>query len=97
MKAHHPERRTWTERRGGAERRVNKASVTVERRKDDERRSGLSRRVELGTPGEHINAAIGLVKYAAENGVMLEVDRWVLETAITRLHIALAKLTDKTH
>jgi EAL domain-containing protein (putative c-di-GMP-specific phosphodiesterase class I) len=95
MTTQEKERRERTERRRASDRRLQKARVEVDRRKGSDRRSGLARRLELTTPGEHIDAAVGLLNYAAENAVMLEVDRWVLETAITRLHIALAKLGGK--
>jgi EAL domain-containing protein (putative c-di-GMP-specific phosphodiesterase class I) len=95
MPSQDKERRERAERRGTAERRARKTAVAEDRRKGSDRRSGLARRLELATPGENINAAVGLLNYAAENAVMLEVDRWVLETAITRLHIALAKLGGK--
>lgn len=90
--AHANERRKPKERRSGADRRTRLVSVEVERRGRGERRTGLDRRVELGTAGDQIRAAVGLLTFAVEKGVILEVDRWVLETAITRLHIALAKL-----
>ena len=92
MGTHPKERRARAERRRGAERRTHQPPVEVERRKSDDRRTGLERRLELDTAGDQIHAAIGLLTYATENGVMLEVDLWVLETAITRLQIALAKL-----
>ena len=96
MVTHRKERRERSERRRGAERRTKQAPVEVERREGGDRRTGLKRRLELGTPGDQIHAAIGLLQYAVENGVMLDVDLWVLETAITRLHIALARLGQGT-
>jgi hypothetical protein len=82
------------ERRGGADRRVRQIPVEVDRRKGGDRRSGLDRRVELATAGDQLHAAISLLNFAVEKGVMLDVDRWVLETAITRLKIALAKIDE---
>lgn len=92
MATHKGERRNRSERRGGAERRVRETPVGHDRRTGGDRRRGLERRLELGTAGEQVRAAIGLLSYAVENGVMLEVDLWMLETAITRLQIALAKM-----
>jgi hypothetical protein len=95
MDTHPKKRRAQAERRRSPERRTHQGSVEVERRKGGDRRSGLERRFELATAGDQIHAAIGLLTYAVENGVMLDVDLWVLETAITRLHIALAKLGEE--
>jgi hypothetical protein len=95
MTTHDKERRKRTERRGH-ERRTDKVPVAVERRKGSDRRSRLERRFESVDAADQIHAAIGLLTYAVENGVMLDVDRWVLETAITRLHIALAKVGGQT-
>jgi hypothetical protein len=94
MDTHPQKRREKAERRRGPERRTRQVPVQVERRKGEDRRSGLERRLgfESATAGDQIHAAIGLLTYAVENAVMLDVDLWVLETAITRLHIALAKL-----
>jgi hypothetical protein len=94
MDTHPKKRREKGERRRGPERRIHQAPVKAERRKGGDRRSGLERRfgLESATAGDQIHAAIGLLTYAVENAVMLDVDLWVLETAITRLHIALAKL-----
>ena len=94
MDTHPKKRREKGERRRGPERRTHQVPVKAERRKGGDRRSGLERRFgfESATAGDQIHAAIGLLTYAVENGVMLEVDLWVLETAITRLHMALAKL-----
>jgi len=88
------ERREKPERRRGAERRVRQVPVEVERRRGGDRRSGLDRRLELVNAADQLHAAIGLLTFAVEKGVMLDVDRWVLETAITRLKIALAKLDE---
>lgn len=89
------ERREKGDRRNRPDRRVLQIPVANDRRKGGDRRSGLDRRVELETAGDQLHAAIGLLNFAVEKGVMLDVDRWVLETAITRLKIALAKIDDK--
>ncbi|HUL02261.1 MAG TPA: hypothetical protein VLV16_03395 [Gemmatimonadales bacterium] len=94
MAKHSKERRGKSDRRGGADRRVRQVPVEVDRRQGGERRTGLDRRVELATAGDQLHAAISLLNFAVEKGVMLDVDRWVLETAITRLKIALAKLDE---
>src|SRR6266513_1928865 len=70
-------RRAKSERRGGADRRKEPAPV------------GLERRVELETAGDQIHAALGLLTYARDQGILLDVDRWLLETAVARLRLAL--------
>ena len=89
------ERRGEKADRRGADRRVKQIPVAIDRRKGGDRRSGLDRRIELATAGDQLHAAIGLLNFAVEKGVMLDVDRWVLETAITRLKIALAKIDEE--
>ena len=66
----------------------------MDRRKVATRRSGIDRRLAGESAADQINAVLGLLDFAVEKGVFLDVDRWVLETAITRLHMALAKLKD---
>src|SRR2546421_8887523 len=60
-------------------------SVEVERRKKRDRRTGLTRRLELRTAGDQIQAALDLLSRALDHGVLFDEDRWLLETAITRL------------
>ena len=94
MTKHEKERRAKGGERRRGDRRVRQVPVEVDRRKGGDRRSGLDRRVELATAGDQLHAAISLLNFAVEKGVMLDVDRWVLETAITRLKIALAKIDE---
>src|SRR2546421_12443541 len=67
-------------------------SVEVERRKKRDRRTGLTRRLELRTAGDQIQAALDLLSRALDHGVLFDEDRWLLETAITRLRSALGPL-----
>lgn len=89
------ERRDRAERRRRGERRTSQVPVSVERRKPGHRRSGIARRLEAEGAADQIDAALGLLGFAVDKGVFLAVDRWVLETAITRLHIALSKLGEQ--
>ena len=89
-------RRAKSERRGGGDRRKEPAPVELERRKGSQRRTGLERRVELETAGDQIHAALGLLTYARDQGILLDVDRWLLETAVARLRLALEQLGEKT-
>src|SRR5881396_1916724 len=68
----------------------------AERRTGGQRRTGLERRLELETAGDQIQAALGLLTFAVEQGVFLDEDRWLLETAITRLRLAVEQLGEGT-
>jgi EAL domain-containing protein (putative c-di-GMP-specific phosphodiesterase class I) len=85
-------RREKSDRRSGADRRSEQAPVELERRKGSQRRTGLERRVELETASDQIQAALGLLTFAVEHGVLLDVDRWLLETAVARLRLAMEQL-----
>ncbi|HEX9485662.1 MAG TPA: hypothetical protein VF976_01235 [Gemmatimonadales bacterium] len=89
-------RRAKSERRSGADRRNEQTPVEVERRKDSPRRSGLKRRMELETASDQIHAALGLLAYALDQGILLDVDRWLLETAAARLRLAVEQLGEET-
>jgi hypothetical protein len=85
-------RREKPDRRSGSERRTKHVPVDVERRKKRDRRKGITRRLELQTAGDQIQAALDLLIRALDHGVLFEEDRWLLETAITRLRAALTPL-----
>jgi len=89
-------RREKSDRRGGADRRNEQAPVELERRKGSQRRTGLVRREELETAGDQIQAALGLLTFAVDQGVLIDVDRWLLETAVARLRLALEQLGEGT-
>src|SRR5213592_4248297 len=89
-------RRKKADRRSGADRRTEQAPPEVERRTGGQRRTGLERRLELETAGDQIQAALGLLTFAVEQGVFLDEDRWLLETAITRLRLAVEQLGEGT-
>src|SRR2546422_699147 len=89
-------RRAKSERRSGADRRNEQAPVELERRKGTQRRTGLERRLDLETAGDQIHAALGLLTYALDQGILLDVDRWLLETAVARLRLAVEQLGEKT-
>jgi hypothetical protein len=89
-------RREKSDRRASADRRNEHAPVEQERRKGSPRRSGLTRRLELETAGDQIHAALGLLTYALDQGILLDVDRWLLETAVARLRLAVEQLGDET-
>src|SRR6266480_192012 len=85
-------RRGKADRRGGADRRNEQTPVDLERRKGGERRTGLKRRLDLETAGDQIHAALGLLTFALDQGILIDVDRWLLQTAIARLRLAVEQL-----
>jgi len=95
MASERKNRREKADRRGGGDRRKKPTSVKVERRKGSQRRTGLERRLELQTAGDQIHAALDLLTYGVDQGILLEVDRWLLQTAIARLRVALEQLGEE--
>ena len=89
-------RRAKSERRTGSDRRNEEAPVELDRRNSSQRRTGLKRRLELETAGDQIHAALGLLTYALDQGILLDVDRWLLETAVARLRLAVEQLGEET-
>ncbi len=89
-------RRDKADRRGGADRRNKQTAVELERRRGSERRTGLERRLELETAGDQIQAAVDLLTYALDQGILIDVDRWLLQTAVARLRLAVEQLGEAT-
>lgn len=89
-------RREKDDRRSGADRRTEQTPVELERRTSGQRRTGLARRLELETASDQIHAALSLLTYALEQGVLVDVDRWLLETAVARLRLAVEQLGEGT-
>src|SRR2546428_6363530 len=52
--------------------------------------------MELETASDQVHAALGLLTYALDQGILLDVDRWLLETAAARLRLAGEQLGDET-
>ena len=52
--------------------------------------------MELETASDQIHAALGLLTYALDQGILLDVDRWLLETAAARLRLAVEQLGEET-
>jgi hypothetical protein len=96
MVSHRKNRREKSERRGGADRRNQPEPAEVERRTGEERRTGITRRLELETAADQVHAALDLLTYALEQGMLLDVDRWLLETAVARLRLAVEQLGERT-
>src|SRR5439155_18321716 len=96
MASERKNRRKKADRRGGGDRRNEPTPVKVERRKGSQRRTGLERRLELPTAGAQIHAALDLLTYAVDQSILLDVDRWPLQTAIARLRVALEQLGEET-
>lgn len=88
-------RREKSDRRSGADRRTKQAPVEQERRKGGPRRTGLARRQELETAGDQIQAALDLLTFALDQGVLIDMDQWLLETAVARLRLAMEQLGEE--
>jgi len=96
MATQRKDRRKKADRRSGADRRTEQVPVEVEHRKGERRRTALTRRLELETAADQIHAALGLLTYAQDQGLLLDVDRWLLGTAIARLRVAMEQLGEGT-
>src|SRR5256886_1312868 len=96
MATERKDRRKKPDRRSSADRRTKQAPVEVELRKGERRRTKLTRRLELETAADQIHAALGLLTYAQDQGLLLDVDRWLLGTAIARLRVAMEQLGEGT-
>jgi hypothetical protein len=92
MATQRKDRRKKPDRRSGADRRTKQVPVEVEHRKGERRRTALTRRLELDSAADQIHAALGLLTYAQDQGLLLDVDRWLLATAIARLRVAMEQL-----
>ena len=96
MATQRKDRRKKADRRSGADRRTEQVPVEVEQRKGERRRTALTRRLELETAADQIHAALGLLTYAQDQGLLLDVDRWLIGTAIARLRAAMEQLGEGT-
>ena len=79
---------TVANRRGGADRRSKDVPVEVERR------SGLDRRLAMESATAQVHAVLELLTQIADNGVLREDNRRLLETAMLRLRFALERLSE---
>lgn len=77
---------TVANRRRGADRRVKKAPVEVERR------SGLDRRMIVESATAQIHVVLELLTQLADMGALRDDSRRLLDTAMLRLRYALEKM-----
>jgi len=80
-----------SDRRSGADQRVDAAAVGVERRKSD-RRQVVERRLALQSAAGQLQIAIGLLMQVAEAGTLNDESRRALDTATLRLRFALERM-----
>jgi len=80
-----------SDRRSGADQRVEAAAIGVERRKSD-RRQGIERRLALQSAAGQLQIAIGLLMQIAETGALNDELRRSLDTAMMRLRFALERM-----
>jgi hypothetical protein len=80
-----------SDRRSGADKRVEQAAVAVERRKSD-RRAGIERRLALQSAAGQLQIALGLLLQIAEAGTLSDELRRSLDTATLRLRFALERM-----
>lgn len=80
-----------SDRRSGADQRVERAAVTVEQRKSD-RRVVVERRLALQSAAGQLQIAIGLLVQIAEADTLSDELRRSLDTATLRLRFALERM-----
>jgi len=80
-----------SDRRSGADKRVEQAAVAVERRKSD-RRAGIERRLALQSAAGQLQIALGLLLQIAEAGTLSDELRRSLDTATLRVRFALERM-----
>jgi hypothetical protein len=80
-----------SDRRSGADKRVESIPVAVERRKSD-RRMASERRLALQSAAGQLQIALGLLTQIAEAGALNDDLRRALDTATLRLRFALERM-----
>ncbi|HMJ59119.1 MAG TPA: hypothetical protein VK467_08275 [Gemmatimonadales bacterium] len=80
-----------SDRRSGADKRVESIPVAVERRKSD-RRMASERRLALQSAAGQLQIALGLLTHIAEAGALNDDLRRALDTATLRLRFALERM-----
>jgi len=80
-----------SDRRSGADKRVESIPVAVERRKSD-RRMASERRLALQSAAGQLQIALGLLTQIAEAGALNDELRRALDTATLRLRFALERM-----
>ena len=80
-----------SDRRSGADKRVEQVAVAVEQRKSD-RRVVIERRLALQSAAGQLQIALGLLMQIAEAGTLSDELRRSLDTATLRLRFALERM-----
>jgi hypothetical protein len=83
-----------SDRRSGADKRVELAAVAVERRKSD-RRQGIERRLALQSAAGQLQTAMGLLLQLADSASLTDEERRTLDTAMLRLRFAVERMASE--
>jgi len=83
-----------TDRRSGADQRVEPLPVGAERRKSD-RREGIERRLALQSAAGQLQAAMGLLLQLADSASLNDDERRLLDTAMLRLRFAVDRMASE--
>lgn len=84
-------KRRDSDRRSGADTRVQQVPVEVERRKSD-RRQGIERRLAMQSAAGQLQIAIGLLLQIADEGALNDELRRKLDTATLRVRFAVERM-----
>jgi len=84
-------KRRDSDRRSGADTRVQNIPVAVERRKSD-RRQGIERRLALQSAAGQLQIALGLLMQLAEGAELNDEMRRLLDTATLRVRFAVERM-----
>lgn len=84
-------KRRDSDRRSGADTRVQQIPVEVERRKSD-RRQGIERRLAMQSAAGQLQIAIGLLMQIADEAVLNDELRRKLDTATLRVRFAVERM-----
>ena len=84
-------KRRDSDRRSGADTRVQQIPVEVERRKSD-RRQGIERRLAMQSAAGQLQIAIGLLMQIADEGALNDELRRKLDTATLRVRFAVERM-----
>ena len=83
-----------SDRRSGADQRVDLVAVPVERRKSD-RRLGIERRLALQSAAGQLQTAMALLLQLADSASLNDEERRLLDTAMLRLRFAVERMASE--
>lgn len=83
-----------SDRRSGADRRAELATVGIERRKSD-RRAAIERRLALQSAAGQLQTAMTLLLQVADSATLNDDERRLLDTAMLRLRFAVERMASE--